>query len=603
MCRFPVVPALLLLGGVLGRRCARSVCGVASTVSWASWLLFTGVHPLCVVIACTASCASWLLFTVVDALCVVLRARFAGPPGSYSPVCTLSVWCCGCGVLSRLVPVHQRARSLSGVACAVSWAAWLLFTGVPAFMRCVVCTVSWVPWFRFTGVHALCAVLYVRRPGPPGSCSPVRVLAVCSSHASYLPPSSLLVLVHALLDCPPAYSCRRCLVLVAPLAFAFESPSVVVRPFGLSFSSFPLALVLLVPPPHLTLLLPLLSATVSPPLQSVPVRAPCAHPPPILLLLLSLPTSCSFSSRFASSLLLVLPLPFLALVLVLLSVLLRRRLLLLVCRPVPSIPGPLRPRMFQYGCVASPDFPVRGTGCTPGLFVVFPPLPRTLQSIAPGSPPDDSVRGLGPCFIPPRMLQSGASFCRILSVASDAPSRGTGFTPGRSSPGISAVLRSASDAPFRGVFLSYSLRCLGRTGFSPGRSSPAARALLHSAPDAPIPGVCLSYSLLCPGRSSPWSVAPGSPPDDPVRGLMPCFMPPRMLQSGASFHRILSVASDAPVRGTGFTPGRSSPGASAVLHSAPDAPIRAVFLSYSLCCLGCSGPWHRVHPRTIQSGG
>ena len=83
--------------------------------------------------------------------------------------------------------------------------------------------------------------------------------------------------------------------------------------------------------------------------------------------------------------------------------------------------------------------------------MVFSPLPRTLQSVAPGSPPDDPVRGLVPCFIPPRMLQSGAFFCRILSVASNAPVRGTGFTPGRSSPGASAVLHSALDAPIRGV--------------------------------------------------------------------------------------------------------------------------------------------------------
>ena len=55
-------------------------------------------------------------------------------------------------------------------------------------------------------------------------------------------------------------------------------------------------------------------------------------------------------------------------------------------------------------------------------------------------------------------------------------------------------------------------------------------------------------------------MAPGSPPDGPVLGLVPCFFPPRMLQSGAPFYCILSVASDAPVRGTGFTPGRSSPG-------------------------------------------
>ena len=77
------------------------------------------------------------------------------------------------------------------------------------------------------------------------------------------------------------------------------------------------------------------------------------------------------------------------------------------------------------------------------------------------------------------------------------------------------------------------------------------------------------------------SVAPGSPPDDPVRGLGPRSTPPRMLQSGASFSRILSLASDAPVRGTGFTPGRSSPGARAEVHSAPDAAIQGVmFLSH-----------------------
>ena len=246
MCTLCVWCCVYGLLGLLApvHRCARSVCGVACTASWASWLLFTVVH----------------------ALCVVLRARCPGPPGSCSPVCTLCLWCCGCGVLCRLVPVHRCARSLCGVVCAVSWAAWLLYTGVPALVCCVVCTVSWAPWLRFTGVHALCVVLYVRRPGPPGSCSPVRVLVECCSHASYPPPSSLLVLVHALLDCPPAFSCRRRLVLVAPLAFAFESPSVLVRSFGLSFSSSPLALVLLVLPPYLTLLLPLLSAIVSPPL-------------------------------------------------------------------------------------------------------------------------------------------------------------------------------------------------------------------------------------------------------------------------------------------------------------------------------------------------
>ena len=245
-------------------RCARSVCGVACTASWASWLLFTGVHALCVVlrvrcsgppgscspvctlcvwccvygvlgllapvhrcvrsvcgVACTVSWASWLLFTVVHALCVVLRVRRPGPPGSCSPVCTLCAWCCVYVVLGLLAPVDRCARSVCGVACTVSWASWLLFTGVHALCvvlrvrrpgppgscspvctlcvwccvygvlgllapvhRCarsvcgVACTVSWASWLLFTGVHALCVVLRVRCPGPAGSCSPVCTLCV-----------------------------------------------------------------------------------------------------------------------------------------------------------------------------------------------------------------------------------------------------------------------------------------------------------------------------------------------------------------------------------------------------------------------------------------
>ena len=262
------------------------------------------------------------------------------------------------------------------------------------------------------------------------------------------------------------------------------------------------------------------------------------------------------------------------------------------------------PRTIQSGGLGRA--PLRPGCSNPGRhFVVFSPLPRTLQSVAPGSPPDDPVRGLVPCFIPPQLLPSRASFYRILSVASDAPVLGTWFTPGRSSPGASAVLHSARVAPIRGVFLSYSLRCLGC-------SSP-----WHWVLPRTIQSGGLGRAPLRPGCSNPGrlfvvfsplprtlqSVAPGSPPDDPVRGLVPCFIPPRLLPSGASFYRILSVASDAPVLGTWFTPGRSSPGASAVLHSARFAPIRGVFLSYSLRCLGCCSPWHRFLPRTIQSGG
>ena len=120
--------------GVLGHlapvhRCARSV--------------------LC--FACAVSSATCLLFTGVPARCVVLLVRCPGPPGFCSPVCPLGVLCCVCGVLGRWAPVHRCARSVCCVACAVSWATWLLFSGAPAW---------WV-------------VLHVRRPGPLGSCAPV----------------------------------------------------------------------------------------------------------------------------------------------------------------------------------------------------------------------------------------------------------------------------------------------------------------------------------------------------------------------------------------------------------------------------------------------
>ena len=256
--------------------------------------------------------------------------------------------------------------------------------------------------------------------------------------------------------------------------------------------------------------------------------------------------------------------------------------------------GGLRRASFHPGC-SNPG----------GIFVIFSPLPQTLQSVAPGSAPDDPVRGLAPCFIPPRLLQSGGSLCRILSAASDAPVRGAAFTPGRSSPGANVVLHSAPVGPIRGVFLSYSPRCLGR-------SSPWHRVHPRTIQSGGLrrasflPGCSSLGGLFVIFSSLPrtlQSAASGSPPDDPVRGLAPCFIPPRLLQSGGSFCHIISAASDAPVRGTGFSPGRTSPGACAVLHSSPVALIRGVCLSYSLCRLGRSSPWRRVQPRTIQSGG
>ena len=208
---------LLCVCGVLGHlapvhRCARSAQCFVCAVSWATWLLFTGVP-------------AWFF---------VLRLRCPGPLGSCSPLCPLSALCCLCGVKGRLAPVHRCARSVCCVKCAVSWATWLLFTGVPAWfvvlhLRCLrplgscspVCprgllcricgvfghlapvhlcarsarcfgrAVSRATWLPFTVVPAWCVVLHLRCRGPLGSSSPV------------YPPSVAL-----LLRCPrPLASC------------------------------------------------------------------------------------------------------------------------------------------------------------------------------------------------------------------------------------------------------------------------------------------------------------------------------------------------------------------------------------------------------------
>ena len=227
----PVCPRGLLccLCGVLGHlapvhRCARSVCCVACAVSWAPWLLFTGVPAWCLVllvrcpgplgscspvcplgalfclcgvlghlapvhrcarsaccVACAVSWATWLLFTGVPARCVVLRVRCPGPLGSCSPVCPLGVLCCVCGIPSHLAPVHRCARSVRCFVCAVSWATWLLFTGVPAW---------WV-------------VLLVRCLGPLGSCSPV------------CPPGVLCFVCGVLGHLAPVHRCARVVCCVA----------------------------------------------------------------------------------------------------------------------------------------------------------------------------------------------------------------------------------------------------------------------------------------------------------------------------------------------------------------------------------------------------
>ena len=67
---------------------------------------------------CALSWAAWLLFTGVPARFAVLRLRCPGPLGSCSPVCSLGVLCCVCGVLGHLAPIHRCARCVR-CACAM----------------------------------------------------------------------------------------------------------------------------------------------------------------------------------------------------------------------------------------------------------------------------------------------------------------------------------------------------------------------------------------------------------------------------------------------------------------------------------------------------
>ena len=148
--------------GVLGHlapvhRCARLVRRFACAVSWATRIVFTGV----------------------PARRAVLRVRCPWPLGSRSPVCPLCVLCGVCGVLAHLAPVHWCALSLRCLTCAVSWATWLLFTGVPA---------------RRLALRVQC-------PGPLGSCSPVCPFG-CRLCVRCPEPLGSCLLVHG--GCPPA---------------------------------------------------------------------------------------------------------------------------------------------------------------------------------------------------------------------------------------------------------------------------------------------------------------------------------------------------------------------------------------------------------------
>ena len=272
-------------------RCARLVWCVACAASQAPWLAFIGVPAGCVVLrvrcpgplgscslvrppgvllcvrgvlghlapvhgcacsvfcfVCAVSWATWLLFTGVPARFVVLCLRCPGPLGSCSPVCLLGVLCCVCGVLGPLAPVHRCARWVCCIACAVSWATWLLFTRAPArcvalrarcpeplgscstvcllcllfclcgvlghlapvhrcarSVCCFVCAVSWASWILFTGV---------RGRGVPSLCCP-RCTCLCGVLA-------LVVPAHRCARCVRcACAVGGCVPLPPPLIFVF----------------------------------------------------------------------------------------------------------------------------------------------------------------------------------------------------------------------------------------------------------------------------------------------------------------------------------------------------------------------------------------------
>ena len=123
------------LGAVLRRaaaRCATRCCaGVCCVVLMRSCC--APVHRCARLVrcfACAVTWATWLLFTGVPAWFVVLRLLCPGPLGSCSPVCALRPLLCFRGILGHLPPVHQCAGSMYCVACAVSLSSWLRFTGV-----------------------------------------------------------------------------------------------------------------------------------------------------------------------------------------------------------------------------------------------------------------------------------------------------------------------------------------------------------------------------------------------------------------------------------------------------------------------------------------
>ena len=231
-----------------GPRCSLTGLGPAALGCWPSGFAWSPLR----VHVCAVSWATWLLVTGVPARCVALLARCPEPLGSCSPVCPLGALFCLCGVQGHLAPVHQCARLVRCFACAVSWATWLLFPGVPAWfvvllvrcpgplgscspvcplgvlccvcgvlghlapvhrcacsVRCFACVVSWATWLLFTGCVVLVCCLCLRCPGPLGSWSPVCPLGV------------LFCVCGVLGHLAPVHPCARSLCCVACVCVSF----------------------------------------------------------------------------------------------------------------------------------------------------------------------------------------------------------------------------------------------------------------------------------------------------------------------------------------------------------------------------------------------
>ena len=127
VCVVPIVRCCVC--GVLGlpapfHRCARPVCGVVWAVSWAPWLLLTGV----------------LVWRV---LCRVFGVLGPVAPVHRRAVCLFGVLCVVCIVLGHVAPVHRRVCSVCCVLCAV-W-VW-----VRARVRHTVAATLWTLCFFFT---------------------------------------------------------------------------------------------------------------------------------------------------------------------------------------------------------------------------------------------------------------------------------------------------------------------------------------------------------------------------------------------------------------------------------------------------------------------